>query len=156
MSKKIKGSSGKTVAKREAPASVAPKKAAPAGEPAERSRVPERIKEKEPVFGVIKIVAGLIIALIVGVSILGKLYGRPGGDRGNSAQDERCTNTQECRSGFVCEAYGDDAERCLKTCEVQDPQSCEPGYKCVSSAQRVGRKKVRVTAMCVPNAKVTD
>ena len=134
MSKKIKGSSGKTVAKREAPVSTAPKKAASAAEPAEKPRVPERIKEKEPGFGVIKIVAGLIIALIVGVSILGKFYGKPGGDRGSSGQDERCTNTQECRSGYVCEAYGDDAERCLKLCEVPDPQSCEPGYKGVSSA----------------------
>jgi hypothetical protein len=132
------------------------KRAAAPSQGAEKPRVPERIKENDPGFGVIKIVAGAVIALIVGVSILGKFYGGPDADRGSLGQDERCTNTQECRSGYVCQAHGDDAERCLKTCEVQNPQSCEPGYKCVSSAHAVGRKKVRVTAVCVPNAKVVD
>jgi hypothetical protein len=151
--KKNKGASGKTVAKRETPSTDTPRKAADADAPVERKRVPERIKENEPGFGVIKVAAGVIIALIVGVSILGKFYGGADADRGSSGQDERCANTQECKPGFICQAHGDDAERCLKLCQVQDPQSCDTGYKCVSSARAAGRRKVRVTAVCVPNAK---
>lgn len=151
-SRKSKGSSGRTVAKRDAPAADAPRKAAPAEAPVEKKRVPERIRENEPGFGVVKIVAGVIIALIVGVSILSRLYGGADVDRGSSGQDERCANTQECRPGFICQAHGGESEHCLKLCEVKDPQSCEPGHKCVSSTRAAGRKKVRVTAVCVPNA----
>lgn len=147
-----RGASGKTPSKREAPAGDAPVKAGPSEAPVEKKRVPERIRENEPGFGVVKVVAGVIIALIVGVSILSRLYGGAEADRGSSGQDERCENTQECRSGFICQAHGGESEHCLKLCEVNDPQSCEPGYKCVSSARASGRKKVRVTAVCVRDA----
>lgn len=152
--KKSRGGSGKIIAKREAPAIVAPKKAAPAAEPAEKSRVPERIKEKDAGFGAVKIVAGIIIALIVGVSILGRLFGGDDAGRGNAVQDELCGNTQECKAGYICQAYGSDAERCLKDCDLKNPQSCEPGHQCVSLAKQAGRKKMRLVDVCVPNAKV--
>jgi len=73
--------------------------------------------------------------------------------RGSSGQDERCQSMTECRSGFICQAYAKDAERCLKLCEPDNPQSCEPGYECASSARSAGRKKVRLAAVCVPDAK---
>jgi hypothetical protein len=153
VSKKGRGGSGKIIAKREAPVVEAPKKAAPAA-PAEKSRVPERIQEKDAGFGAIKVVAGIVIALIVGVSILGRLFGGDEADRGSSGQDERCQNTPECKSGYLCHAYGDDSERCLKLCDLGNPQSCEPGYQCVSTARQAGRKKMRLTDVCIPNAKV--
>jgi len=152
--RKNRGGSGKIIAKREAPPAEAPKKAAPAAAPAEKSRVSERIQEKDAGFGTIKIIAGVVIALIIGVSILGHFFGGDAANRGSSGQDERCQNTQECKTGYLCHAYGDDAERCLKLCELRNEQSCEPGYQCVSTAKQAGRKKVRLTDICVPDAKV--
>jgi hypothetical protein len=150
--KKNRGGSGKIIAKREVPAAEAPKRAAVV-EAAERPRIPERVKEKDAGFGAVKVVAGVIIGLIVGVSILGRVVGGGDLDRGTSTQDQLCRGTQECKSGYVCQAYGNDAERCLKLCQVKDPLSCETGYKCESIAKQAGRKKMRVEAVCVPNAK---
>ena len=152
-SKKNRGGSGQIIAKREAATGEAPKKDASTPAPADKPRVPERIQEKDAGFGTIKIIAGVIIALIVGVSILGHFFGGEGADRGSSGQDERCQNTQECKPGYICHAHGDTAERCLKLCEIGDAQSCEPGYQCVSTAKKAGRKKMRLTDVCVPNAK---
>ena len=152
-SKKSRGGSGKIIAKREAAPDVAPRKAAPAAEPAEKPRVPERIQEKDAGFGVVKFIAGVIVVLIVGVSILGHFFGGESADRGSSGQDERCQNTPECKPGYICHAHGDATERCLKLCEIDNPQSCEPGYQCVSTAKKSGRKKMRLTDVCVPDAK---
>jgi hypothetical protein len=149
--KKNRGGSGKIIAKREEQAVEAPKKAA--APPAEKPRMPERIQEKDAGFGAIKIVAGVVIALIVGVGILTRITGGEGADRGSSGQDERCQNTQECKAGYVCQAHRNDVERCLKLCEVKNPQSCEPGYQCSPAAKQAGRKKMRLIDVCVPNAK---
>jgi hypothetical protein len=151
--KKNRGGSGKIIAKREEPAVEAPKKAEPAPEPALKRKVPERIQEKDAGFGVIKVIAGVVIALIVGVSLLSHFFGGDDASRGSSGQDERCQSTTECKSGFICQAYAGDAERCLKLCEPDNPQSCEPGYECASSARSAGRKKMRLAAVCVPDAK---
>ena len=149
--KKGKGGSGKIVAKREAPAREEPKKAAPAAAPA-KPRVTERIEEKDAGFGVIKVIAGVVIALIVGSAILNHFYGGDAVDRGDKGQDERCTGTQECKAGFVCQAYGSESEKCLKTCEVKNAQSCDPGYKCISTTRQSGRKKFRFVPVCIPDA----
>jgi hypothetical protein len=151
--KKNKGGSGKIIAKREAPAIVAPKKAAPA-EPAEKSRVPERIHEKDAGFGAVKVVAGIIIALIVGVSILGRFFGGNDEGRGSAVQDELCGNTEECKAGYICQAYGSDPDRCLRVCELKNSQSCGMDHQCVPLAKQAGRKKMRLVDVCVPNAKV--
>jgi hypothetical protein len=150
--KKTRGGSGKIIAKREAPVVEAPKKAAPAA-PAEKSRVPERIQEKDAGFGAIKVVAGIVIALILGVSILTRYFGGEDAGRGSSGQDELCANTPECKAGYICAPYGKDPERCLKLCDLENPQSCETGHRCVSMAKQAGRKKIRLTDVCVPNAK---
>ena len=84
--KKNRGGSGKIIAKREEPAIESPKKAAAA--PAEKSRMPERVHEKDAGFGAIKIVAGVVIALIVGVAVLTRITGGAGADRGNLGQSE--------------------------------------------------------------------
>jgi len=153
-SKKGKGQSGKIAAKREVPAGEPPKKAAEAPSPAPaKPRVAERIQEKEPGFTVIKVVAGVIILLIVGAGVLNHFYGGGGADRGDKGQDERCANTQECRAGYLCQGYGDDPEKCLKSCEMKNAQSCEPGYRCVDNYRQTGRKKFRDVPVCVPNAK---
>ena len=152
--KKNRGGSGKIIAKREAAAVEAPKKAAPAAAPPEKPRMPERIQEKDAGFGTIKVIAGVVIALIIGVYVLGHFFGGDSVSRGSSGQDERCQNTQECKPGYLCHAYGGDGERCLKLCELNDPQDCEPGYQCVSTAKQAGRKKVRLTDVCIPDAKV--
>jgi hypothetical protein len=151
--KRNRGGSGKVVAKREAPAAASPKQAAPEQKPVEKPKVTERIQEKDAGFGVIKVVAGVVIALIVGASILGRFFGGEGADRGDLGQGDRCQTTRECRSGYICHAHGDDAERCLELCDLRDAQSCEPGFTCVSTAQKSGRKKVRLTDVCVPDAK---
>jgi hypothetical protein len=151
--KKNRGGSGKIIAKREQPVVEEPKKAAPAAAAPAKPRMPERIQEKDAGFGAIKVVAGIIVALIVGVMVLTRFSGGDAAERGDSGQDERCQNTQECKAGYVCQAHRNDAERCLKLCEVKNPQSCDPGYQCEPAAKQAGRKKMRLIDVCIPNAK---
>jgi len=154
--KKGKTKSGKRVAKRVGEGAVAaPKKkpqqkAAPVEE--EKPRITERIQEKDAGFGVIKVVIGVIVVLILAAGAFSRIFGDEEAVRGNGQQDELCESTPDCAKGLRCFAYGDDNRRCLKIC--RGDQKCEPGYSCVSSAERKGRKKTVVRAVCVPEAKV--
>jgi hypothetical protein len=148
-SKKKRGKSGKKVARRVGPGDEPkpkPKEAAPEPEEA-KPRITERIREKDAGFGVIKAVVGVIVVLILGAGVLSRLVGSDESTRGDKIAGELCDSTQECQSGSICFSYGGDKKRCLITCPKG--KDCEPGYTCVSSAERAGRKSTRVRAVCV-------
>lgn len=154
--KKGKTKSGKRVARRvgaseEPKAKIKKQKAAPVQEE-EKPRITERIQEKDAGFGVIKVVIGVIVVLILAAGAFSRIFGDEESVRGDGGQDELCQSTPECAKGLRCFAYGDDNRRCLKTC--RGDEKCESGYTCVSSAERSGRKKTAVRAVCVPDAKV--
>ena len=119
---------------------------------AEPRRMPERIREKDSGFGVIKIVAVVIIVLIVGSGALLRLRGGDEVTRGDKIADELCESTQECEKGLICYSYKGSENRCMTTCSGGD--KCEPGFTCTSAAERAGRKSTRVRAVCVENAKL--
>jgi hypothetical protein len=152
MGKKKRGKSGKKIARRVGPGDE-PKQREAAPEPEEaKPRIPERIREQDSGFGVIKVVVGVIVVLILGAGVLSRLVGNEESSRGDKIAGELCGSTQECQSGSICFSYGDDKKRCLVTCPKG--KTCEPGYSCVSSAERAGRKSTRVRAVCVEDAKV--
>ncbi len=154
MAKKKKGTSGKRTAKRVDPQEQLQKKQ-PSGklpvEP-EKPRMPERIREKDAGFGVIKIVVGVLVVLILGSGVLLKLVGGSDTDRGNKLQGELCQSTKECSRGSICYSLKDEKKRCLATCPKG--KVCEPGYTCTSAAESSGRRSTRVRAVCVKNAKL--
>ena len=118
----------------------------------EKPRLPERITGKNDGFGVLKIVAGVIVALIVGSMVLFNVAGGRESSRGNKIPGEKCDNTMECTSGSICYAYKDYGMRCMKMCSKG--KSCEPGFTCISATQQKRRKGVRVTDICVENVKL--
>jgi hypothetical protein len=154
--KKGKTKSGKRVARRVgAGEPTTPKKAKQQAAPApeeDKPRVPERIQEKDAGFGVIKVVIGVIVVLILAAGALSRILGNEESVRGDGVQDELCESTPDCAKGLRCFAYGDDKRRCLATC--RGDEKCDPGHTCVSAAERKGRKKTLVRAVCVPDAKV--
>jgi hypothetical protein len=112
---------------------------------------PSRIKEKEPGFGVIKAVAGIIIALIVGVSILANVTGAPQVERGDLMQGEICKASSDCVSGHICYPFKDEPFKCLQLC--RKTSDCETGYTCTPVAKQ-GRKRVIIKDVCIENAKL--
>ena len=151
--KKRGGSSGKRVARREtSPERPRAKRTPPPPETEDKPVIQERIREKDAGFGVIKVAVGVIIALIIGATALSRLTGTEDAARGDKLPGEMCESTTECEKGNICLAYHGDQRRCWKLCRPDSPD-CEPGYSCVSSAQRSGRKGVRVRSICVEDAK---
>ena len=104
-----------------------------------------------PGFGVIKIIIGVVILLILGSGFLMKLVGGKDAGRGNSLPGERCGTTQECQHGAICYAYKD-LKRCMTVCGKQT--ECEPGYSCVSAAERTGKRSTRLRNVCVKSSKL--
>ena len=153
MAKKKKGASGKRTAKRVNPNEESPPKQSAIKESTEteKPRMPERIREKDAGFGLIKIVVGVLIVLILGSGLLIKLVGGGEADRGNKTQGELCKTTKECARGSVCYSYKGERKRCMVTCPKG--KMCDPGFTCVSAAERSGRKSTRVRAVCVEDAK---
>lgn len=116
-----------------------------------KPNLPERIQEKDAGFGVIKIIAGIIVALVIGSAVL---FNRAGGRqrvRGDKLQGELCEETVECSSGSLCYSYKGEDERCMKLCSKENP--CDPDQSCVTAAQQKRRKGFRLTDICVENAK---
>lgn len=152
MGKKKKGPSKKSMAKRVIPADTRMRGVAlnaASAEP-EKPKVPERIKEKNAGFGVLKIVAGVILALIVGSMVLFNLAGGRESARGDRIVGERCDSTVECSTGSVCYAYKGGKKRCMARCG--ENRTCEPGFSCISSTQQKRRKGVRITDICVEDS----
>lgn len=104
-----------------------------------------------PGFGVIKIIIGVVLLLIVGSGLLMKLVGGKDAGRGNSLPGERCGATSECRHGAICYAYKD-IKRCMAVCGKHT--ECEPGYTCISAAERVGKRSTRMRNVCVKSSKL--
>lgn len=122
-----------------------------AAEP-EKAKVPERIREKDSGFGVLKVVGAVIAILIVGSMVL---YNRAGGRetlRGDKMHGEQCQETQECKSGMLCYSYKGVKKRCMTTCGKD--KMCDPGYKCVTAAKQKGRKGFRLTDICVEDGSI--
>ena len=118
----------------------------------ERPRMPDRLKEKDSGFGVLKGVGLVIIALILVSTVL---FNRAGGRdalRGDKLPGEPCEKTAECQKGSMCYAYQGDRHRCMTRCSKQNP--CEPGYTCVTAASQKRRKGLRVADVCVEDAKI--
>jgi hypothetical protein len=154
MATRKKGESGKRVARRVSPEAPTPKEAKKTADPdpePEKSRIPERIQEKDSGFGVIKIVVGVVVVLIIGVSVLSQYSGGAEGNRGDRLQGESCDSTQECRQGSICFPYKDGPRRCYATCNQAD-STCEPGLTCVSTSTSMGRKKTHIRSICVDDA----
>ncbi|MDD5306979.1 MAG: hypothetical protein PHU25_06630 [Deltaproteobacteria bacterium] len=154
--KKQSGSSGKKIARREEPGTKAAEpqgktRPEPETEP-EGPPIRQRVREEGAGFGVIKVVCGIVIVIIIGAGILGRLAGSDQSDRGDKIEGARCGATPECGKGLLCFAYKDEESRCMKTCSPQKP--CDTGYTCTSSMERVGRKSTRVRAVCVNNARL--
>ncbi len=151
-SKKTK-SGGKKKIKRVPVAGQEPKKEAKKSKPEpETKRVPKRVTEKDQGFGVIKTVAGVLIALVVGSMILFNLSGGQEDTRGDKISGERCAETLECQSGSVCYSYKDAEKRCMMRCSKKT--ACDSGYTCVAAAQQKGRKGIRITDVCVEDDEI--
>jgi hypothetical protein len=113
----------------------------------EKVKMPERVREKDSGFGVLKVVGAVIAVLIVGSMVL---YNRAGGRetmRGDKMHGEQCQETQECKSGTICYSYKGARKRCMTTCRKD--KKCDPGYNCVTAAKQKGRKGYRLTDICV-------
>ncbi|MCP4604308.1 MAG: hypothetical protein GY847_27940 [Proteobacteria bacterium] len=154
MGKKKKGTSGKRVVMRIDPqASKKTKKQQqrPNPEP-EKTRIPERIQEKDSGFGVIKVAAGVIIALIVASMILFNQAGGQESIRGDKLPGESCQETSECAAGSICYSYKGSKKRCMTRCSPKN--ECNPGYTCISATQQKRRKGLRLTDICVENAQL--
>jgi hypothetical protein len=154
--KKQAGSSGKKIARRDEPEAKAPDaqgrtRTEPEPEP-EGPTIRHRVREEGAGFGVIKVAAAVLIALIAGASILARLNGLDKLGHGDKIEGARCEATEECGSRLICFGYKDEPSRCMKICSPSRP--CEPGYTCTSSMERVGRKSTRVRAVCVSNARI--
>ena len=153
MTTKKKGQ--KRIAKRFAAPEEAlpPKPAAEKKRPiAERAPMQSRIKESNDGFGVLKGVAVVILALIIGSAIL---FNRAGGReamRGDKSPGELCENTVECAHGSICYAYGNDKPRCRTTCSKKHP--CNPEETCVTAASQKRRKGIRLADICIPNGDI--
>ncbi len=116
-------------------------------EPApEKPRLPERIKEKDSGFGVIKVVVGVIIALVLGSTVLFNKMGGRESLRGHKGVGERCDATMECETGTICYDYQTKRKHCMRTCYNSE---CPEGYSCVAAATQKRRKGVRITDVCV-------
>ena len=154
MGSKKKGRGGKRQVKRVDTAADKKKKdeKSKPKQTSEPKQVPTRIKEKDAGFGVIKTVAGVVIALIVGSMFL---FNQAGGDqnaRGDKIVGERCKETVECESGTVCYSYKNAEKRCMKLCDKK--KECEPGYTCVSATQQKRRRGFRITDICVEDGSI--
>ncbi len=154
MARKNKGTSGKKVAKRvDSHAKPTPKKAAQPSESApEKPRMPERIREKDAGFGVIKVVIGGILFLIVGSMVLFNQAGGRENTRGDKTPGERCDETVECASGSICYSYKGGEKRCMTRCSKE--KNCDLGFSCVAAAQQKRRKGLRLTDICVESDKL--
>jgi hypothetical protein len=126
-----------------------PKPKAEAAGP-EKPRIPERIREKDSGFGVIKTVVGIIIALVVGSTVLFKQVGRSESERGEKQLEEPCQQTSECLKGLLCYAYKNSKKQCLAAC-VKD--KCDDGYTCVPRSDQPKQQGRRILDICVRNAK---
>ena len=118
----------------------------------EKPRLPERLKEKDSGLGVLKAVGFVIIALVLVSTVL---FNRSGGRdslRGDKLPGESCEETVECQKGSVCYFYKDSKRHCMETCSKNRP--CGPGYTCVTAASQKRRKGIRVTDVCVEDAKI--
>jgi hypothetical protein len=152
MVKKKTGASGKHIVKRVDP-NAGPQEAQKPSKPEpEKPRIPQRISEKDPGFGVIKTVAAVVIALIVGSMILFNQVGGRESARGDKLPGEQCEETLECATGSICFSYKGRENRCVKRCGKE--KECEPGYTCVSASEKKRRKGIRVADICVENAKL--
>ncbi|MBN2802676.1 MAG: hypothetical protein JXR91_06255 [Deltaproteobacteria bacterium] len=100
----------------------------------------------EPGFGALKIIAAVFIALIIGVSILGKVSGLDKKNRGTLVQDEVCTTSQKCSLGYRCYDFQNTSLKCHKKCSENN--DCPAGYDCKTAVQ-ASRKKIKTARMCV-------
>jgi hypothetical protein len=152
--KKQAGTSGKKIARRDEPEAKAAEpqgKARTEPEP-EGPPIRQRIREENSGFGVIKVACGVIIFLIIGAGVLGRLAGSDRLARGNKPTGARCEATEDCSKGSICYGYEGDPQRCMKTCDSR--KICDSGYTCTSSLERTGRRSSRVRAVCVGDARL--
>jgi hypothetical protein len=117
----------------------------------EKPRLPQRVKEQDSGLGVLKWVAFIILGLVIASALLFKEAGGPEAERGDKMEGESCEKTKECAKGSICYVYKGEKRQCMKTCRKDKP--CGPGYTCVSSASQQRRKGIRVTDVCVEDAK---
>ncbi|MDJ0762934.1 MAG: hypothetical protein QNJ97_08100 [Myxococcota bacterium] len=115
-------------------------------------RISPRPRETGSGFGVVKIVVGLIVALIVGSMIFFNQSGGRERARGDKMPQEKCRETSECAAGSVCYSYKDDEKRCRVLCAKT--KICEPGFTCVSAAKQKRRRGVRLLDICVEDARL--
>ena len=95
-----RGGSGKKVARRvdkgsAALANQAKEEVAKPDEP-DKPRMPERIREENAGFGVIKAGTAILIILILASGVLLKLFGGEEATRGDKIVGELCESTPEC------------------------------------------------------------
>ena len=116
----------------------------------EKPRIPERIREKDSGFGVIKVVVGAIVILVLGSTVLfNKVGGGRESHRGDKSPGEPCNETVECIKGSLCYIYQEQGKQCMQTCS---DGACPSGYTCVGAASQKQRKGIRITDVCVRNA----
>ena len=135
-----------------APADTTPRATVePTGEVAERPRgVPERIREQNPGFTVLKIIGGVLIALVLLAALAPKLLGGRRSDTSTRAEiGDRCEARGDCRPGSLCVSYQGAPKICRRKCGPDSP--CPPSETCTSAEDRYGRKSLRVVSYCIPN-----
>ena len=154
MATKKKSDSGKRIAKRVSPEESNPRKddKPAASQAEEKTGVPERIQEKDSGFGTIKVIVGVIVALIIGAGVFARYTGSDEIARGDLLPGEQCDDTQDCSKGNICYAYKGGARRCYTPCTPKE-SNCDVGYTCTSSAT-MGKKKTRLRSICVEDAKI--
>jgi hypothetical protein len=118
----------------------------------EKAPMQARVKENNAGFGVLKGVAIVILALIIGSAILFNRAGGRDAMRGDKEPEELCEKSVECAKGSICYAYGEDRARCRKTCSKK--RSCGPDYTCVTAASQKRRRGFRLADICVKKSEM--
>lgn len=153
MAKIKKSGSKRKIAERVESNDTPKKEDAPQPKPAapEKPKMPPRIKEKNPGFGPIKILLGVILVLLIVpgiIRVVGDKDAINEASRGDKVAEETCKKDQECTVGTFCRAYKDDAKRCRPWCS--DDKKCDPGFTCTSVSKKKARgNKQSVKKLCV-------
>ena len=108
-------------------------------------------EKKEPGLLGLKIIVGLIAALVIAVSVLGHLSGADRQSRGTLVQGEKCTSSSECASGFTCYSYKESSFQCHRRCGKS--KECPSGTTCKTVVKNA-RRKLKTADLCISNADI--
>lgn len=109
----------------------------------------QRREAEEPGLGALKVIVGVIIALVIGVTILGRMTGADKQNRGTLIQGEKCVSNSDCASGFLCYSYDEGSFQCHQKCSAH--KTCPSGTRCKTVVKNA-RRKLKTADLCISNA----